>query len=125
MLASPPASILNHKMDRNGIPSDSVKAGTALVLGRVLVASQFRFIAEFSNRLLLVFFDCKTRLLKGEYHQPSREGCGLLWCIGAINGFHYHGHWHFGLTFRHDVASILANVLAEFHERFAVVGLGR
>ena len=30
MLASPPASILNHKMDRNGIPSDSVKAGTAL-----------------------------------------------------------------------------------------------
>ncbi|MER8471724.1 hypothetical protein NKH23_20315, partial [Mesorhizobium sp. M1328] len=30
MLASTPASILNHKTDKSGIPFDSVKGGTAL-----------------------------------------------------------------------------------------------
>ncbi|MER9892244.1 hypothetical protein NKJ40_09065, partial [Mesorhizobium sp. M0119] len=34
MLASTPASILNHKTDKSGIPFDSVKGGTALATSK-------------------------------------------------------------------------------------------
>ncbi|WP_222056291.1 hypothetical protein, partial [Rhizobium laguerreae] len=37
MLASTPASILNHKTSKNGIPADSTKSGYALVTDAAVV----------------------------------------------------------------------------------------
>ncbi|MER8684363.1 hypothetical protein, partial [Mesorhizobium sp. M1405] len=56
MLASTPASILNHKTDKSGIPFDSVKGGTALVA---------QLPAQSKNKMW-------RRRQKYELHPPAR-----------------------------------------------------
>ncbi|WP_210307616.1 hypothetical protein, partial [Rhizobium leguminosarum] len=74
MLASTPASILNHKTAKNGIPSDSAKIGSALADIGEISRRTGHFFAVIGGRRS----HSGSSLPHGQHHWPPRSMAASL-----------------------------------------------